>query len=101
MSGNEFSRMINVCASPCCKANTQAGQDFCMDCAEGERWHQLKKTRESLGLMHGKTGVPLSVDCQEAIRENREKRKKKAVLAETCSPEQLQMHLDYINEGRG
>ena len=99
MSGM-FEKMIGVCASPHCKDHAQPGQNFCMDCAEGERWHNLKKTREKWGLMYGKTGVPLSVDCQKVIEENRKLRKKKAALAEKCSPEQLQMHLDYI-EGEG
>ena len=49
MSGM-FEKMIGVCASPHCKDHAQPGQNFCMDCAEGERWHNLKKTQENLGL---------------------------------------------------
>ncbi len=99
MSGM-FEKMIGVCASPHCKDHAQPGQNFCMDCAEGERWHNLKKTRENLGLMASRSTGTLPVDTQEAIAQNRKKRAEKARLAESCSPEQLQMHLDYI-EGEG
>ena len=94
MSGM-FEKMINVCASPYCKDHAQPGQNFCMDCAEGERWHNLKKTREKLGLMYGKTGVPLSVDCQKVIKENREKRAEKERIKKMCDESQLRKVLAH------
>ena len=94
MSGM-FEKMIGVCASPHCKDHAQPGQNFCMDCAEGERWHNLKKTREKLGLMYGKTGVPLSVACQEAIEENRKKRAEKARIEKMCDESQLRKVLAH------
>ena len=83
MSGM-FEKMINVCASPYCKDHAQPGQNFCMDCAEGERWHNLKKTRENLGLMASRSTGTLPMDVQETIQENRDLRKKKSFLEETC-----------------
>ena len=98
---NMFGKLVVVCASPCCKDNAVPGQDFCTDCAEGEKWHNLKQVREGLGLMDSRSTGTLPIDQQTIIMENRKKRKKKADLATVCSPEQLQQHLDYMNEGVG
>lgn len=94
---NMFEKLNVVCASPMCRDKASKG-DFCMDCAEGERWQRIKQTRENLGLMSSKATGTLPMDVQETIHANREKRAEKARLAESCSPEQLQMHLDYITE---
>ncbi len=104
-----FGKMFNVCATPHCKENRQPEKDFCKFCAqkhaEENEWalaqSKQKKRREALNLMPSITMGTLPVATQNKIRENRNLRKKKADLAEKCSPGQLQQHLDYMNEGRG